>query len=116
MRWLTLADLGDAIAFWERGRVIYNMAMFVVVYLVLATRMENPDQIGATLALWPTLLLWAVVANVLYCAAYPVELAAQITPLRALWREARWLVLAAGTLGAMLLASLAMVEVRLGYT
>jgi len=110
-------DLADAARFWERGRVIYNMAMFLVVYAAMTERMAAAPvhRIHEVLGQWPALVLWAAIANVLYSAAYALEIAAQLTPFRQFWRDARWFALASGTLLAMLLASLAMMEIANGH-
>ena len=46
------------------------------------------------------LFILCVVANILYCAAYVVEIFAQVSGFRALWIRCRWLLLAVGILFA----------------
>ena len=74
--------------FW---RIPYNPVLIAVVVATIG------PQTFASLPLraWGTFGVLAVVANVLYCAAYPVDLFVQMSDWRAKWRYARvafWLV------------------------
>lgn len=93
----------DAIKFWERGRVIYNVALIAVSMAVLirmGVEARTPVEIGMTL------LFLAVIANLLYCVAYPIDLLVQASDFRGVWRTIRWGLLAFGTLVAAVLAYL----------
>ncbi|MEZ5956253.1 MAG: hypothetical protein R3C27_03455 [Hyphomonadaceae bacterium] len=88
----------DAIKFWERGRVVYNLALVAISLAVLAPM--GFDQ--RTWFVYGSLLLFlAVMANLLYCVAYPVDLFVQASDFRDAWRTLRWTLLAFGTLFAM---------------
>jgi hypothetical protein len=50
--------------------------------------------------------LLAVVANIAYCAAYLVDILAQISGFRELWRSARWILFAVGLTFAVILTRL----------
>jgi len=53
------------------------------------------------------LILLAVVANVAYCAAYLVDIFAQMSGFRELWRSARWILFAVGLTFAAILTRFA---------
>ena len=92
----------DAVKFWEIGRLGYNalLTALTVTWVVLTWPHFEP---AFTLRGGLMLLVLAMIANVLYCAAYPVDLVLQFSELRPLWRQWRWLLLAGGTLFALLL-------------
>ena len=96
--------LADAVAYWERKRLIYNAVLAVLVVVcwgadLLAT--EPVQLLGAALVL----LFFAGIANALYCLAYPIDLGFQMTSLRQPWRQHRnWLFLA----GMIVASSLAL--------
>jgi hypothetical protein len=71
---LPRAHLADAIRWWEIGRVAYNLVLALVVLPVAFATGENWR---AWLRLAPTLLALGVLANLLYCAAYPADLILQ---------------------------------------
>ncbi|MGJ3230637.1 MAG: hypothetical protein ACFE0P_02445 [Oceanicaulis sp.] len=87
----------DAVVFWERGRVGYNL-------LLAAITLANTD----FLAGYPAeglmgLFVLATLANLVYCAGYAPDLLVQSTRWRRPWRHARWALLAWGVaLGAVL--------------
>jgi hypothetical protein len=95
--------LGDAIRYWEVRRIAYNMALVLVVA-------------GWVVTSWPAaltglrfqsvlaLFVLAVLANACYCAAYLVDIPAQYSPFRAVWRRGRGALWLIGTLFAMTLA------------
>lgn len=85
----------DAIKFWERGRIVYNLALLAVTLGILVP--AELDRLGWYQMSFPLLLL-AVIANVLYCVVYPVDLLAQASDFRAVWRTLRWGLLAFGVL------------------
>lgn len=93
-------NVTDAIRFWERGRLFYNLALVVVSSAVLI-RMGG---VGVLLAMSIPLFLLAVIANLLYCVAYPIDLFIQASHFQDAWRSVRWGLLGAGTLVAVILA------------
>ena len=92
----------DAIRFWERGRLIYNLVLTgVVVFWFVATW----PHFRPAMRLHSLLLLsiLGLLANVCYCAAYIAEIL-----LRSFSRtgeRGRWEVWALGTLFAFLVAN-----------
>ena len=92
----------DAVKFWEMGRIGYNL---VLVTVTLAWVILTWPHFEPAMTWWSglRLLVLAAIANVLYCAAYPVDFAFQHSPLRPEWREYRWILWFLGTLFAILL-------------
>lgn len=84
----------DSLIFWERGRLIFNGVLVIWAALLIWWRFEPPPALAEYLNF---LALFALVANLGFCAAYPLDLAAQTTRLRVTWRHWRWALLAAGT-------------------
>ena len=93
----------DALRFWETGRFGYNGVLAAILLMVASfgdaweTIAQN---FGAVVGL-------GVIANLLYCLAYPVDLIAQATPARLSWRRWRWVAWCLGTGFAALLAMVA---------
>ena len=86
----------DAIKFWERARIPYNLALAAVVILhFVAGYPQSKTVLSLDFALGVFLL--AVVANIAYCAAYLVDIFAQASGFRELWQRYRWLLFAIGT-------------------
>lgn len=90
----------DALRFWETGRLGYNGVLGAIL-LMVASFGDAWEMIaqnfGAVVGL-------GVIANLLYCLAYLVDLVAQATPARSLWRRLRWVAWCVGTAFAALLA------------
>jgi len=76
--------IANAIRYWERGRILYNAVLAAIV-------------IGYFVANWPVsgvrfsfdlaqfLFVLAVLANIAYCAAYPVDVFVQMSSVRTAW-------------------------------
>lgn len=98
------AHVHDALRFWEVGRLPYNLALALTALAALnAQGLLNPEGLGPLAPFFPVALVLAGAANLLYCAAYPIDLVLQASDLRAQrrgWRLALW---GAGTLLAMAL-------------
>ena len=92
----------DALKFWELGRLGYNavLATATVAWVIRTWPHFEP---ALTLRGGLMLLVLAAIANVLYCAAYPVDLLVQHTEMQPLWRQWRWLLWVSGTLFALLI-------------
>jgi hypothetical protein len=93
----------DAAKYWEPWRVIYNVALGLVViaWVVLTWPHFRPaftlQGLGGALAL-------AGMANLCYCAAYVADILLQYSPVRGSWRRRRWALWLPGTLFGILLA------------
>lgn len=99
----------DAVAYWERKRLLYNAILVALTLLCWGPDiiMGGPrDWIGGGLVL----LMFAIIANALFCFAYPVDLAFQLSPLRTMWASTRWVLFLFG----LILASAIALQVMLG--
>lgn len=96
-------SLSNAIGFWERSRIVYNLVLATVVAAIFIAGFQRSSHALST-DLLPGLFVLAVLANVAYCAAYPVDLAAQHSDYRDAWLRVRWLLLVVGTAFASALA------------
>lgn len=101
--------LSDALRFWEVGRLPYNLALaFTALGSLSVQGLLTPAGLGPMAPYFPALLALAGAANLLYCAAYPIDLilqASSFRPQRRAWRLGLW---SAGTLFAMALTWLIM--------
>ena len=86
----------DALRYWEPRRLLYNAALaaIVIVYFCLARPTSHPIPLTADSILG--LFVLAVFANLCYCAAYIVDVFAQLSGFRAEWRRCRWGLLVLG--------------------
>ena len=87
--------LTDAIRYWERARILYNLALAAIVagYFVAGWPL-SASRVGWDLA--QQLFLLGVLANVAYCAAYVPDLLIQLSDLRSAWLRVRWVLFAIG--------------------
>ncbi|GAB3785608.1 hypothetical protein [Dyella agri] len=94
--------LSDAIGYWERRRIAYNIALAAV---VLGWTASAWAELRGQLDVQHLLMLFvlAVLANVCYCAAYLADVPMQLSAFRAGWRRRRWLLWLVGTLFGMAL-------------
>ena len=106
--WVTLLStirnhLFDAATYWERMRVVYNGVLAILVLACWGHDIVSsgpPQRFGAALVL----LIFAAIANALYCLAYPVDLAFQMTSFVKKKTGFRWLLFATGVIVASVLA------------
>lgn len=91
-------SITSAIRYWEPRRLIYNavLAAIVLVYFVLG----YPASRRGLIVHAQFIFVLAVLANVAYCAAYPVDIFAQASGYRDRWLKYRWVVFAIGLLFA----------------
>jgi hypothetical protein len=87
--------LGNAIRYWELRRMVYNALLAVIVVLFFVRGLPD-SRAKLTVDLAQALFVLAVLANVAYCAAYPVDVFAQLSSVRAVWLRVRWIVFAIG--------------------
>ena len=93
----------EAIGHWERRRVLYNLVLLAVVvatYLLDAGSAPRP----LSFELLQQLFVFAVLGNVAFCAAYPVDLFLQFSGFRDRWRSVRPGLFLVGLLFAAVLA------------
>jgi|SRR5580700_3519862 hypothetical protein len=95
--------LSNAIKYWERMRIFYNA---VLILIVVGTFIHDYPGSKAFLKFgWILVLfLFAVGANVVYCAAYFVDIPVQMSQFREKWVKIRWILLVVGTACAGILA------------
>jgi hypothetical protein len=95
--------LTDAIRYWERRRIVYNVALAAIVLgLFVANLPASTAHLNLDLA--QGLFVLAVLANVAYCAAYPVDVFAQMSGVRGTWLRYRWILFVIGLLFAGIIA------------
>src|SRR5262245_17853143 len=85
-----------ALRYWEPRRLFYNLALAAVVVAHVASAWPQ----SGSLVTWDNLFvlfLLAVLANILYCVAYAVDLFVQFSTLREPWARRRWILLLTGT-------------------
>jgi hypothetical protein len=92
-------SVSEAIRYWEPRRLIYN---FVLAGIVLAYFGWNYAASRPKVSLDLALLLFfmTVLANVAYCAAYPVDLFVSASSYREQWLKYRWIIFVIGLLFA----------------
>ena len=78
----------DSVRYWETSRVYYNLWLTGIT-LGCGWRPHGMQP-------WVTLLVLAAIANLLYCAAYPIDILVQFSDFRDRWRNNRYLLLLAG--------------------
>jgi hypothetical protein len=96
--------LADAIRFWERRRVIYNLILIGIVASWIAFSWPHFRPAMNLFSLLRLIVL-GLIANALYCAAYFVDIPMQSSDIRAAWRRWRWALWTVGTLLAILLTN-----------
>jgi hypothetical protein len=90
--------------YWEPRRVLFNVVLAVVTGTVYLANLPHSVE-TLTFDTAQVLFLLAVLANVAYCAAYPVDVLAQLSAFRAPWLRLRWVLLAIGLVFAAILAN-----------
>jgi hypothetical protein len=97
---LMRAIVTDSIRYWEFMRLIYNGVLTLVVigsvFLFGVSFAEIERLIG--------LAGLAILANILYCIVYPIDVFIQLSDYRTAWRRARILVFVSGLIFASSLA------------
>jgi hypothetical protein len=100
--------LFDSIRYWEPRRLLYNLVLLTLAVVCWGPGMLSGRVIDFFAGVL-VLLAFAIPANLLYCTAYPVDLALQLTPWRGSWTRCRWLLFLCGTALASAIAIWVMV-------
>ena len=101
--------LGNAIRYWERCRIIYNLVLAaIVVGCFVATWPDSASRLNVDLG--QRLFLRAVLANVAYCAAYVPDVLVQLSDLRPVWLRYRWVLFLIGLAHAGIIARFVVVR------
>jgi len=93
----------EGIRYWEPRRIIYNLVLAVIVGVHALRYWMGPGMIVSVDTLLLLFLLW-VLANVAYCAAYLVEIPAQLSGFRQEWQKVRLFAFLVGLAFAGILA------------
>jgi hypothetical protein len=89
----------ESLRFWEKRRLIYNLVLTATV--ITAVARTHAWHFAASPAAWLGLVFAAIMANICYCAAYPVDVALQYSDFREAWLAKRsWLLALGCFLGA----------------
>jgi hypothetical protein len=97
-------NLVDALRFWEPRRILYNAILAAVTISWFAATWPHFRPALQRQYLVPLTGL-ALIANVLYCAAYLVDIPMQRSSLSVTWKRHRWALWLIGTLFAFLLTN-----------
>jgi len=95
--------VSDSLRYWERKRLWYNAALLVVT-CAAAALMLPMSEARPVLPTLVSLGICAAVANLLFCAAYPIDVFVQHSGFREEWRRHRYWLFLAGTGFAAFLA------------
>ena len=93
----------NAIRYWERARILYNVVLFAITSAVFVANLPS-SQDALSFAFARQFFVYAVIANICYFAAYPVDLLVQASDFRGVWLRHRWILFVVGTLFASVLA------------
>jgi ABC-type enterochelin transport system permease subunit len=88
----------ESLRYWEPRRIAFNAVLALVVAGSFFYHQPTPAALGWRPVIG--LLFAAVLANVLYCAAYAADLLVQLSNYQTVWRRHRWLLWVAGTVFA----------------
>ena len=94
----------DAIGYWERRRILYNVILATVVALWFMVTWPHFKP-ALTLQTLVFFFVLAVLANICYCAAYLADVPLQFSLFRAVWRRWRWGLWTVGVIFAVVIAN-----------
>jgi hypothetical protein len=81
--------LSQAIRYWEPRRLVFNAILLIEVTAMFALSPPG-SRAGLNMDAFLILFVLAVLANVAYCAAYLVDVTAQLSASRVTWLRYRW--------------------------
>ena len=95
-------SLTNAIRYWEKMRIAYNGVLIAVVAGCFAW---NYSALGSkfSINLFLSMILCGILLNVLYCAAYLVDVLVQMSEFRESWAKSRWVLFSIGATFAAIL-------------
>jgi hypothetical protein len=96
------SSFSDAVHFWEPRRILYNAVLGAVFVAWLALSWPHFRGVFSIFHLVQFAVL-ALIANVLYCLAYFVDIPMQLTSVDRAWRRWRWSLWILGAMLAVLL-------------
>ena len=97
------AILTEGLFYWEKKRLLFNSVLTAVFFLTrrLTPITEQPKIILYLVVVW---ILLGTLANAFYCVCYLPEIAFQISDLRDVWKQYRWLLFSLLTVVGSILA------------
>ena len=95
-------SLTNALRYWEKMRVVYNVILVLVVAGCFAW---NHSALGSKLSvnLFMSMIFCGILLNVLYCSAYIVDVLVQMSEFRERWSNLRWVLFSIGATFAAIL-------------
>jgi len=93
-----------AIRYWEPRRLLYYAVLAAIVLIFLESTTPRQNRFFRSIPSSASLLL-VVLANVAYCAAYPVDIFVCASSYRDQWRKHRRVIFMIGLLFAAIIAS-----------
>jgi hypothetical protein len=91
----------NAIRFWEKARILFNLVLILVsigtLYLYFGDMGRSMRYLGSQGLL---IFILGFLANIAYCAAYPVDTLVQLSDYQEGWKKGRWILWAMGTVFA----------------
>jgi hypothetical protein len=91
-----------AIRYWEPRRLVYNTVLAAIVLVYFGMNYPASRSIlSINFVLY--LFLLVVLANVAYCAAYPIDIFVCASSYREQWRKYRWVIFMIGLLFAAII-------------
>ena len=94
----------DAIGYWERRRISYNILLATVVALWFMVTWPHFKP-ALTLQTLVFFFVLGMLANICYCAAYLAEIPMQYSLFRTVWRRWRWGLWMVGLIFAVVIAN-----------
>jgi hypothetical protein len=88
-----------AIRYWEPRRLVYNAVLAAIVLVYFGINYPASKSL-LSIDLVLGLFVLVVLANVAYCAAYPVDIFVCASSYRDQWRKHRWIIFMIGLLFA----------------
>jgi hypothetical protein len=84
-----------AIRYWEPLRLVYNSVLVAIVLIYFGIGYPASRSI-LSINFLLSLFLLAVLANIAYCAAYPVDIFVRASSYREQWQKFRWIIFVIG--------------------
>jgi hypothetical protein len=98
-----LESVTGAIRYWEPRRLVYNAVLAAIVLIYFGIYYPASKSFLSVDSVLGVFLL-VVLANVAYCAAYPVDIFVSASGYRDQWRKYRWVIFVIGLLFAAIIA------------
>jgi hypothetical protein len=92
-------SMTGAIRYWEPRRLVYNAVLAAIVLVYFGINYPASKSL-LSIDLVLGLFVLVVLANVAYCAAYPVDIFVCASSYRDQWRKHRWIIFMIGLLFA----------------